>query len=643
MRVSTGWCLGLLPVLLQTGSAWGELPPLIPREVLFGHPDKLSPQISPDGSRLAYLAPDEGVMNIWVRTIGRDDDRPVTKDRGRGIQRYFWAADNAHLLYSCDCLAEESRRVYAVDLNTHKERDLTPFEGVHAWVIAIEQKFPNEILLAINKRVPQLHDIYRADLSTGKLTLEARNDKGFAGWVADGDFHLRAGVTVTPDGGTALLVRDTVDSSWRTLTTWPAEDCFGSGPIGFTPNGGSMYIISSVGSDTSQLRIIDLQTGSEKTIASDDFVDVSDVIVHPTTRVLQAVGFTRDRLHWQVLDPSIVDDFAAIKQTRRGDFGIINRDHQDEVWLVYFMTDSGPTYYYAYDRRSKEARFLFTHRRAAEGLRLPHVEPIEFNARDGLTIHGYLTTPLGVPPKNLPTVLKVHEGPWYRDKWGCCAEVQWLANRGYAVLQVNFRGSRGYGKKFLNAGNREWGGKMQDDLIDGVNWVIEQGVADSKRVAIYGASYGGYATLVGLTQTPDVFCCGVDISGPSNLVSWMEYIPPYWQAYGPILWDRVGHPQKDAEFLKSRSPFFKADRIIKPLLIVQGANDRHVQKAETLEIVKTLQAAGKTVEYIEYPDEGHGISHHPNRLDFFARAEKFLAEHLGGRFEPVASADPKKE
>ena len=640
MRVVVAWLVAGSVILLQTTNAPGELPPLIPRDVLFGNPDKLSPKISPDGERLAFLAPDEGVMNVWVRSIGDHDDRPVTKDRHRGVREYFWAENNEHILYVQDEDGDENWHVYAVNLKTNEVRDLTPFDGVHASVIATEARFPNEILVVINNRNPQLHDVYRANLITGKLTLEAKNKKNFAGWLSDRDFRVRAGMTVTSDGGTALLVRDTTKSRWRKLATWDAENSLGSGPIGFTPDGKGLYLISSTGANTSQLRRIDFKTGKETTLAYDEDADLYGVVVHPSTYAIQAVSYLKERLHWQVLDPSIEDDFAAIKRIRRGDFGLINRDHDGETWLVYFMTDDGPTYYYVYDRKTKTAKFLFTHRKAAEGLRLAQMEPIEFQARDGLTLHGYLSTPPGLERRNLPMVLKVHGGPWYRDKWGCSAEVQWLTNRGYAVLQVNFRGSKGYGKDFLNAGDREWAGKMQDDLIDGVNWAVNKGIADPNRVAIYGGSYGGYAALVGLTFTPEVFRCGVSIVGPSNLVTWMKTVPPYWKPIEPILFERVGHPVKDAKFLKSRSPLYKVDCICRPLLIAQGANDPRVKKSESQQIVKALKEAGKIVEYIEYPDEGHGFARPENRLDFYAKAEKFLATHLGGRYEPLVSTAP---
>ncbi len=377
-----------------------------------------------------------------------------------------------------------------------------------------------------------------------------------------------------------------------------------------------------------------LADGTETVLASDETADVADLIIHPVSREVQAVSFSRERIHWRTLEPSIKASLDAIPRIRRGDFGLINRDLADKTWLIYFTTDEGPVYYYRFDRTTQKAKLLFANRSALEDQRLAKMEPITLESRDGLTLHGYLTIPPGTTGKQLPTVLLVHGGPWSRDHWGYNGEVQWLANRGYAVLQVNFRGSRGYGKAFLNAGNREWGGKMQDDLVDAVNWAIERGVTDPDRIAIYGGAYGGYATLVALTDTPDLFRCGVDVVGPSNLITFMENLPPYWKPIAPILWDRVGHPDKDAEFLRSRSPLFKIERITKPLLIAQGANDPRVKRSESRQIVEILQKAGKEVEYVEYPDEGHGFVRPKNRLDFYARAEEFLAKHLGGRFEP---------
>lgn len=634
MKTRLVLCATVAALLWQATGVQADLPPLIPREVLFGNPDRMSPKISPDGERLAYLAPDKGVLNVWVRTVGQHDDRAVTKDRKRGIRAYFWAQNNKQIVYIQDKDGDENWHIYSVDLKAGRIQDVTPFEGVQARIIAVEPNFPDEILVAINNRDPELHDVHRLNLSTGKLALAARNDERFDGWVADHSFQIRAATKTEADGGSILMVRDNPDSAWRRLTAWKIEDSLTSGPLAFTPNNRGIYALSSLGSNTSQLREIDMATGSAKTLAFDQQADVDDVVVHPTRHTVQAVSFNKERTEWKVLDPSIADDFAAIKRIRRGDFGIINRDHADQTWLLYFTVDNGPVHYYAYDRKTKEDTFLFTNRKELEKLTLAEMKPISFKARDGLTIHGYLTTPPGIPAKDLPMVLKVHGGPWWRDSWSYRPDVQWLANRGYAVLQVNFRGSTGYGKDFVNAANREWAGKMHDDLVDGVDWAIKKGIADPKRIAIFGGSYGGYATLVGLTFTPDLFCCGVDIVGPSNLITFMDTIPPYWKTWESVWWTRVGDPKTEAEFLKSRSPLFKVDQIKKPLLIAQGANDPRVKKSESVQIVEALKKAGKVVKYVEYSDEGHGFARPENRLDFFAKAEKFLAEHVGGRYEP---------
>lgn len=626
-------CVVVSAFLVPSAGTWADLPPLIPREVLFGNPDKASPRISPDGKRLAYLAPDEGVLNVWIRTVGKEDDRPVTHDRKRGIRAYFWAQNNKQILYIQDKDGDENWHVYATNLETKKTEDLTPFEGVQARIVAIEPEFPNDILLAINKRTPQLHDVYRADVTNGELKIELENEQGFVDFVADHHLQVRAAVKPIENGGTELWVRDSADSAWRKLTTWAPVDALNSGPVAFTPDGKGLYLINSANANTSEFREMDLATGKEKTLARDPVNDVVEYVIHPTKHHVQAVAFHKGRLYWAPLDNDVRNDIIRIATLERGDFHILNRDHADQSWLVSFEKDDGPITYLVYNLETNKAERLFTNRKALEKLTLAKMEPVAFKAGDGLRIYGYLTTPPGVPSKNLPMVLLVHGGPWYRDSWGYAPTAQWLANRGYAVLQVNFRGSTGYGKKFLNAANREWAGKMHQDLIDGVNWAINKGIADPKRIAIFGGSYGGYATLVGLTFTPDVFACGVDIVGPSNLITWMKTIPPYWKPFEPILWERVGNPEKDAEFLKSRSPLFKVDRITKPLLIAQGANDPRVPKEESLQMVKALKEADKPVSYVEYPDEGHGFARPENRLDFFAKAEKFLANHLGGRYE----------
>ena len=370
-------------------------------------------------------------------------------------------------------------------------------------------------------------------------------------------------------------------------------------------------------------------------IAEDKQYDLSGVFAQRKTNKPLAVSFTRARTEWKVLDDSVKADFEALAKVQRGDFTIVSRTLDDQTWLVAYTSDDGPTALPRLRPQGEEGRVPVHHPAEAGEGKLAQMEPVEYKAQDGLTIHGYLTKPVGVEPKNLPTVLLVHGGPWARDTWGYSPMAQWLANRGYAVLQVNFRGSTGYGKEFLNAGNREWAGKMHQDLIDGVNWIVKQGVADPKKVAIVGGSYGGYATLVGLTFTPDVFACGVDIVGPSNIVTLLKTIPPYWAPMKALFTKRVGDLEKDEEFLNQRSPLYRADQITKPLLIGQGANDPRVKQAESDQIVKAMRDKKKEVQYVVYPDEGHGFARPENRLHFFAISEEFLAKHLGGRAEPI--------
>jgi dipeptidyl aminopeptidase/acylaminoacyl peptidase len=382
---------------------------------------------------------------------------------------------------------------------------------------------------------------------------------------------------------------------------------------------------------------VEIATGDTALIAEDPRYDVIDAIISPETHEVQAVIFEKDRTDVLVVDESIRDDVGAIKAAHPGDFFIASRDDADDTWLIGFTTDDGPVPFYSYDRNTKQAAFLFDHRPDLKEYTLAPMEPVEFESRDGLTLHGYVSFPPGLARENLPMVLNVHGGPWARDTWGFNAETQWFANRGYVCLQVNYRGSTGYGKEHLNAGDREWGGKMHDDLIDAVNWAVSQGYVDRKRIAIYGASYGGYAALVGATFTPDAFCCAVDAFGPSNLTTFMNSIPPYWSAVVKILRSRIGDPSEAGDFLRSRSPLFKVDQIKIPMLIAQGANDPRVTKAETDRIVDALKKNSVDYEYLVFDDEGHGFARPENSLRFYAKAEEFLSKHLGGRFEQAYS------
>jgi dipeptidyl aminopeptidase/acylaminoacyl peptidase len=608
--------------------------PLVPRQVLFGNPERISPRISPDGTRLAWIAPDEGVLNVWVGDVGAalDAATAVTKDRDRGIRSYFWAHDNRHLLYVQDVGGDEDWHLFDVDLDTGATRDLTPFEGVQARVEDSDKRFPDTILVGLNRDNPQLHDVYRLDLPSGELEKIVENP-GFVGFLADVDFNVRAGVAPLPDGGMAVMVRDTVDEEWRELLTYGQDDSLTTEPAAFTADGAGIWMVSSVGANAGRLVKFDIASGETTVFAEDPQYDVAGVRLHPDTREPQAVTYVKERATYEILDDEIRDDIERLQALDPGDLTLTGHDDTDRTWLAAFMNDDGPVRYYAYDRDSKQATFLFEHQPALSEYQLAQMEPFSYTARDGLTIHGYLSFPPGEGRENLPTVLNVHGGPWARDTWGYNSEAQWLANRGYLCVQVNFRGSTGYGKDFVNAGDKEWGAKMHDDLLDAVEWVVKEGYADRSKVAIYGGSYGGYAALAGAAFTPDVFACAVDIVGPSNLATLIESIPPYWAPLIAQFHTRVGNPETEPDFMWARSPLSKAGDIRIPLLIAQGANDPRVKQAESEQIVAVLTEKGIDHEYMLFPDEGHGFAKPENRLKFYAGAERFLAKHLGGRFE----------
>jgi dipeptidyl aminopeptidase/acylaminoacyl peptidase len=619
--------------LSLTSAAAADLPPLIPREVLFGNPERDQPQISPDGKMIAYLAPEKGVLNVWVRTLGQTDDHVITADKKRGIRFFFWQPDSQHILYGQDFDGDENWHIYQTHLKPKNTRDLTPFQDVAARPVALDPNFPDQMLVAMNIRDRRLHDVYRLNLRNGAVELDTENPGDVGGWSADNNLQLRAAQVMLPDGGTEIRVRDDARSPWRTFQKWGPDETFG-GIASFTPDNKGVYLISSVGANAARLLEADLQTGKSRAMAEDPQYDVGGTLTHPRKHTLEAVQFVRERSEWVLIDKSLQADFEAIRKARDGDFYVVSRDLEDKTWVVMYIADAVPVQFYVYDRATKKPALLFSDRPKLEQYQLAKMKPISFKAQDGMTIYGYLSLPVGVASKNLPLVLNVHGGPWGRNVWGLDNEAQWLANRGYAVLQINFRGSAGYGKAYINAGDREWAGKMHTDLVDGKNWAVKQGYADPKRACIFGGSYGGYATLVGLAFTPDEFVCGVEAFGPSNLATLLKNIPPYWEPIKSLLFKRVGNPESEEEFLKSRSPLFKADQIKVPLLIAQGANDVRVKQLESDQIVAAMRKGSKPVEYIVFPDEGHGFARPDNNLIYYAAAETFLAKYLGGQAEP---------
>ncbi len=625
----------------------GDIPPLIPRQVLFGNPDKASPQLSPDGAYLSYLAPVNGVLNIWVAPPDNlAGARPVTRDAGRGIRLYGWTYAGAQIAYLQDSGGDEDWHVYTVNLESDVIRDITPIEGVRAQIQEASPKHPRHLLVGLNDRDAQFHDIYRIDLQTGERSLVQRND-GFAGFVTDDDFNVRFAVRLTPDGGVEYVQKAPKDD-WAPFISIGLEDSLTTAPAGFDRSGRTLYLMDSRGRDTAALKSLALDTGAETVLAADPRSDVGDTLTHPTEKRIQAVSFTYERKKWQVLDDSVAADLEFLATVADGEIEVVSRTLDDSCWIVAYLLDDGPVRYYRYLREgpegaSREARFLFTNRAALEGLPLVKEHPVVIPSRDGLNLVCYYALPresdpasTGRPAQPLPLALLVHGGPWGRDEWGYNPVYQLLANRGYAALSVNFRGSTGFGKEFINAANMEWGGKMHDDLIDAVRWAIDQRIADPERVAILGGSYGGYATLVGLTFTPEVFACGVDIVGPSNLETLLNTIPPYWQPQIELFANRVGdhRTEEGRKLLQQRSPLTYVDNIRRPLLIGQGANDPRVKQAESDQIVQAMQQKEIPVTYVLYPDEGHGFARPENNLSFFAVAEAFLAECLGGRHEP---------
>ncbi len=606
---------------------------LIPRDILFGNPVKTSPKLSPDGKKMAYLAPSEEVLNVWVKTIGEDNDKMVTNDTNRGIRRYFWSEDSEYIFYLQDIGGDENWRLYSVDLKTDKIKDLTPFDNVQVRIEDHNKFHPQKMLIGMNKEDPKVHDVYNLHIKTGRITLVAKNPGNISSWVADIDLKVRGAMVSNPDGSSDLLLRKDEHSEWKKTISWGFDDTLSSGPVSFTKDGKSLYLFDSRNSDISALVKFEIETGNIEVIAKDSYYDIGNILINSDTYEVQAVSFTKERNEWLVLDENLKDDFENVSKLSEGDYFIYDRDNEDKNWLIGITVDNGPVSFYSYSRDKKKGELLFYNKPDLKNYEMSFMEPISFKSRDGLTIHGYITYPKGENRKKLPVVLNVHGGPWVRDTWGFDPESQWLADRGYACVQVNYRGSSGYGKKFLNAGNKEWGGKMHDDLVDTVDWLIKQGIAEPDKICIYGGSYGGYAALVGATFTPDVFSCAVSIVGPSNLITFIDTIPPYWSTFRSIMYKKVGNPETEEEFLKSRSPLFKVQNIKIPMLIAQGANDPRVNQDESEQIVAEMKRRNIEHEYLLFPDEGHGFAKPENRLKFFEAAEKFLAKHLGGRSE----------
>ena len=628
---------GIFAVLVLAGSLLAlhffAPPVLIPREVLFGTPEISDPKISPDGSLVSYLAPYEKALNVWIYDRSTKTSRVLTREEGNGVAFYTWAPDGTAILFRQDSGGDKSGHLQKIGLGGGAVADLTPFQGVQARVLSTGGSSLQHILIELNKEEATRHDVYRLDLRTAALELVARKTGKITDWVLDAEAQVRGAVAARSNGGSGVIIRKSEGSDWRKLFAWDMEESMTGSVPGFSKNGAKLFLLDPRGTDTARLATLDLRNGVETTIFSDPHYDVGEVVMNPQDHGPEMVSVIRERQSWTALRDSVRRDLQRLKQIHRGDFSIVSRSRDDRLWIVLYNEDVSPLNYYVYDRNTRNAEFLFAHRPALLKYRLARMKPVTITARDGLKLQCYLTRPVG-KKKHLPMVLLVHGGPWTRDRWRFDPLAQWLANRGYACLQVNFRGSTGFGKKILSAGNKEWGRKMQDDLTDAVAWAVRKRIADPGRVGIMGASYGGYAALAGAAFTPGLFKCAVDQFGPSDLTTLLRAMPAFWADEKVMALKRVGDPETEEDLLKERSPLYSADRIRTPILIAQGANDAQTPRSESDRMVEALRKRKIECEYWVFPDEGHGLLKPEDRLKFYRAVETFLARHLGGRSEP---------
>ena len=623
-----------------------QLPPLIDRELFFGDPEISAAQLSPDGAWVTFMRPFEGVRNIWIKPFGEpfDNARPLTRD-ARPVPGYFWSQDSRFVLYVQDRDGDEDFHVWAVDpagevdeeTGTPPARNLTDLEGVRAMIIAVPESTPDRMLVGLNDRDPALHDVYALTISTGERELLIENDQNVAGWTADLEGNVRLASRQTADGGTEILRLEGGALGDAIFTCTWEETC---GPMGFQPDGETAWFMSNRGdeNDLIGLYTLNVQSGELNLVERDPEgeVDFGGAVFSPATRELQATVYVGDRARIYPQTEAFAERLAFLRENLpEGEIGISSQTRDERLALVSLSRDVDPAAVYLVDLEAGTVELLYRLRPEIDSAQMAEMRPIRYTARDGLEIPGYLTIPNGVDPENLAVVALIHGGPWARDSWGFRSQVQFLANRGYAVFQPNFRASTGFGQAFLNAGNRQWGDAMQDDITDGIQYLIDQGIADPERVCIMGGSYGGYATLAGMVFTPETYACGVNIVGVSNIVTLLNSIPTYWGPIRQMLTLRVGDPdtEEGRAQLERQSPINHVENIQRPLLIVHGANDPRVRQSEADQIVVAMREAGLPVEYILAPDEGHGFAQRINRIAMFARIEQFLAQHLGGRYQ----------
>jgi len=626
--------------------------PLIDRELFFGDPEISGAQISPDGKFIAFIKPFKGTRNIWVKRTEEpfDKAKPITADTKRPIPGYFWSRDGKYILFVQDQGGDENYNVYAVNpadapatgQDVPSARNLTEAKGIRAAIYSVPRSEPDAIYVGLNDRDKAWHDLYKVKISTGERTLVRQNSERITGWVFDLKDQLKMATRSAENGDTEVLRVD--DKGFTKVYSCNVFE--GCGPVQFHKDGQRVYFVTNKGAglDLTRLVLFNPTTGKEELVEADPMsrVDFGGANFSEVTDELVSTTYNDDRVRIYWKDKSFESDYKLLQKKLPGkEISFSDSTKDERLWLITAYSDTEPGERHLFDRQTKKLTLQYRVREKLPRNALVPMKAIRYKSSDGMEIPAYLTLPMGVPAKNLPAIIVPHGGPWARDSWGYNGFAQFLANRGYAVLQPNFRGSTGYGKKFIDAGNKQWGDKMQDDVTWAAKYLIAEGIADPKKVGIMGGSYGGYATLAGVTFTPDTYAAAVAIVAPSNLITLLESIPPYWEPIRKLFYERMGDPntaEGKAQLLR-QSPLTHAEKIKTPLLVVQGANDPRVNKRESDQIVIALRDRGFPVEYLVAPDEGHGFARPVNNMAMFATAEKFLGKHLGGRFQETATPE----
>ena len=603
--------------------------PEIPLRDFFRNPEKSSFQLSPNGKHISLMKPwGEGnrMMNVYVKKMNSTEEIRITNASERSLYGYFWLNDN-RIAYIQDKGGDENIHIYAVNIDGTNDMDLTPFENIQARMEDDLEDDPDHILVSLNKRDPRIHDVYRLNIHSGELILIAENPGNIMGWMTDNNGNLR--IATTSDGvNTSLLYRDTEAEEFRVILTTNFKESVS--PLYFTFDNQSLYVSSNRGRDKSAIYKFDFDTAKETDLIFEhDEVDVYGLMRSEKRKVITGVTYTTHKRQIQFFDQWREDLQKKLEEKLQGvEVAIADLSKDETKAIIVSYSDKSRGTYYYYNIENDTLSKLADLSPWINKEYMAEMKPISYKSRDGLIINGYITIPVNSDGKNLPVIINPHGGPWARDYWGFNSEVQFFANRGYAILQMNFRGSVGYGREFWESSFKQWGKTMQDDITDGVNWLVEQGIADENRIAIYGASYGGYATLAGLAFTPDLYACGVDYVGVSNIFTLLETLPPYWELGREMMYEMIGNPETEKDLLKAASPLFHADKITSPLFIAQGANDPRVKQSESDQIVEALKDRGIDVPYMVKDNEGHGFSNEENKFEFYEEMEKFLQQHL---------------